>query len=104
MSKMESVGCTIARLRRARTYIGQIQWVLPCLLRTRPWRPHRSASRSRTARACASSAGTAATTRAGFAGIAAAVAALPARSLVLDGEVAIYDQRLRSKRAPVQLW
>jgi hypothetical protein len=32
-----------------------------------------------------------------FAGIAAAVAALSARSLVLDGEVAIYDQQLRSR-------
>jgi bifunctional non-homologous end joining protein LigD len=32
-----------------------------------------------------------------FAGIAAAVAALPARSLVLDGEVAIYDQQLCSR-------
>ena len=32
-----------------------------------------------------------------FAGIAAAVAKLSARSLVLDGEVAIYDQRLRSR-------
>jgi bifunctional non-homologous end joining protein LigD len=32
-----------------------------------------------------------------FAGIAAAVAALSARSLVLDGEVAIYDQKLRSR-------
>jgi ATP-dependent DNA ligase len=32
-----------------------------------------------------------------FAGIAAAVAALSARSLVLDGEVAIYDTELRSR-------
>ena len=32
-----------------------------------------------------------------FASIAAAVAALSARSLVLDGEVAIYDQQLRSR-------
>ena len=32
-----------------------------------------------------------------FAGIAAAVAKLSARSLVLDGEVAIYDERLRSR-------
>ena len=32
-----------------------------------------------------------------FAGIAAAVAALSARSLVLDGEVAIYDEQLRSR-------
>jgi len=32
-----------------------------------------------------------------FAGIAAAVAKLSARSLVLDGEVAIYDQALRSR-------
>jgi len=32
-----------------------------------------------------------------FAGIAAAVAKLPARSLVLDGEVAIYDEKLRSR-------
>ena len=32
-----------------------------------------------------------------FAGIAGAVVALPARSLVLDGEVAIYDERLRSR-------
>jgi bifunctional non-homologous end joining protein LigD len=32
-----------------------------------------------------------------FAGIAAAIAKLSARSLVLDGEVAIYDQRLRSR-------
>ena len=32
-----------------------------------------------------------------FAGIAAAVAKLSARSLVLDGEVAIYDQQLRSR-------
>jgi bifunctional non-homologous end joining protein LigD len=30
-----------------------------------------------------------------FSGIAAAVAALSARSLVLDGEVAIYDEQLR---------
>jgi hypothetical protein len=32
-----------------------------------------------------------------FASIAAAIAALPARSLVLDGEVAIYDEKLRSR-------
>jgi ATP-dependent DNA ligase len=32
-----------------------------------------------------------------FAGIAEAVAALSARSLVIDGEVAIYDQQLRSR-------
>src|SRR5262245_61497656 len=32
-----------------------------------------------------------------FAGIAAAVANLSARSLVLDGEVAIYDEQLRSR-------
>jgi len=32
-----------------------------------------------------------------FAGIAAAVANLSARALVLDGEVAIYDERLRSR-------
>src|SRR5262245_4076558 len=32
-----------------------------------------------------------------FAGIAAAVAKLRARSLVLDGEVAIYDEKLRSR-------
>ena len=32
-----------------------------------------------------------------FAGIAAVVAALSARSLVLDGEVAIYDQELRTR-------
>jgi len=32
-----------------------------------------------------------------FAGIAAAVATLSARALVLDGEVAIYDERLRSR-------
>ena len=32
-----------------------------------------------------------------FAGIAAAVAKLSARSLVLDGEVAIYDEKLRSR-------
>jgi len=32
-----------------------------------------------------------------FAGIAAAVAKLSARSLVIDGEVAIYDQQLRSR-------
>src|SRR5215472_3342498 len=32
-----------------------------------------------------------------FAGIAAAVAKLSARSLVLDGEAAIYDQQLRSR-------
>src|SRR5215813_8158130 len=32
-----------------------------------------------------------------FAGIAAAVAKLTARALVLDGEVAIYDQQLRSR-------
>src|SRR5215469_2986131 len=32
-----------------------------------------------------------------FADIAAEVAQLPARSLVLDGEVAIYDERLRSR-------
>jgi bifunctional non-homologous end joining protein LigD len=32
-----------------------------------------------------------------FAGIAAAVSKLSARSLVLDGEVAIYDQQLRSR-------
>ena len=32
-----------------------------------------------------------------FAGIAAAVSVLSARSLVLDGEVAIYDQQLRSR-------
>ena len=32
-----------------------------------------------------------------FARLAAAVAALPARLLVLDGEVAIYDQKLRSR-------
>src|SRR5215467_7192121 len=32
-----------------------------------------------------------------FAGIAAAVAKLAARSLVLDGEVAIYDEKLRSR-------
>src|SRR6516162_717732 len=33
----------------------------------------------------------------GFAGIAAAVAKLAARALVLDGEVAIYDEKLRSR-------
>jgi len=32
-----------------------------------------------------------------FAGIAAAVAKLSARSRVLDGEVAIYDEKLRSR-------
>ena len=32
-----------------------------------------------------------------FAGIAAAVAKLSARALVLDGEVAIYDEKLRSR-------
>src|SRR5262249_4346362 len=32
-----------------------------------------------------------------FADLAAAVAKLPARMLVLDGEVAIYDQQLRSR-------
>jgi len=32
-----------------------------------------------------------------FAGIAAAVAKLSARSLVLDGEVAIFDEQLRSR-------
>ena len=32
-----------------------------------------------------------------FAGIAAAIATLSARSLVLDGEVAIYDEKLRSR-------
>src|SRR4029434_5246627 len=32
-----------------------------------------------------------------FAGIAPAIAKLSARSLVLDGEVAIYDQALRSR-------
>ena len=32
-----------------------------------------------------------------FAGIAAAIAKLSARSLVLDGEVAIYDEQLRSR-------
>ena len=32
-----------------------------------------------------------------FPGIAAAVAALPARSLALDGEVAIYDEQLRAR-------
>ena len=32
-----------------------------------------------------------------FAGIAAAVAKLSARALVLDGEIAIYDQQLRSR-------
>ena len=32
-----------------------------------------------------------------FAGIAAAIAGLSARSLVLDGEVAIFDQQLRSR-------
>src|SRR5215471_495086 len=32
-----------------------------------------------------------------FAGIAAAVAKLAARALVLDGEVAIYDEKLRSR-------
>jgi ATP-dependent DNA ligase len=32
-----------------------------------------------------------------FAGIAAAIVTLSARSLVLDGEVAIYDQALRSR-------
>jgi bifunctional non-homologous end joining protein LigD len=32
-----------------------------------------------------------------FAGIAAAIAKLPARSLVLDGEAAIYDEKLRSR-------
>jgi bifunctional non-homologous end joining protein LigD len=32
-----------------------------------------------------------------FAHIAAAVAKLPARTLVLDGEVAIYDEQLRSR-------
>ena len=32
-----------------------------------------------------------------FAGIAAAIAKLAARALVLDGEVAIYDQQLRSR-------
>ena len=32
-----------------------------------------------------------------FAGIVAAIAKLSARSLVIDGEVAIYDQRLRSR-------
>jgi ATP-dependent DNA ligase len=32
-----------------------------------------------------------------FAGIAGAIATLPARSLVLDGEVAIYDEKLRSR-------
>ena len=35
--------------------------------------------------------------RSRFAGIAAAVAKLSARSLVLDGEVAIYDEKLRSR-------
>jgi bifunctional non-homologous end joining protein LigD len=47
-------------------------------------------------RACASSAATGATTRR-FAGIAPAVAELAARALVLDGEVAIYDEKLRSR-------
>src|SRR5437016_5803459 len=32
-----------------------------------------------------------------FGGIAAAIAKLSARTLVLDGEVAIYDQQLRSR-------
>ena len=32
-----------------------------------------------------------------FAGIVAAVAKIPARSLVLDGEVAIFDEKLRSR-------
>ena len=32
-----------------------------------------------------------------FAGIAAAVAKLSARSIVLDGEVAIFDEKLRSR-------
>jgi len=32
-----------------------------------------------------------------FAGVAAAIAKLSARSLVLDGEVAIFDERLRSR-------
>jgi len=32
-----------------------------------------------------------------FPGIAAAVVALPARSLVLDGEVALFDEQLRSR-------
>jgi ATP-dependent DNA ligase len=32
-----------------------------------------------------------------FTGLAAAVAKLSARTLVLDGEVAIYDQQLRSR-------
>ena len=32
-----------------------------------------------------------------FAGIAAAIAKLAVRALVLDGEVAIYDERLRSR-------
>src|SRR5215471_7096124 len=32
-----------------------------------------------------------------FAGIAAAIAKLSARALVLDGEVAIFDERLRSR-------
>ena len=32
-----------------------------------------------------------------FAGIAAAVAKLSARSLLLDGEVAIFDEKLRSR-------
>jgi ATP dependent DNA ligase-like protein len=32
-----------------------------------------------------------------FAGIVSAIATLPARSLVLDGEAAIYDEKLRSR-------
>jgi len=39
----------------------------------------------------------AATTPGRFAGIAAAIAKLAARALVLDGEVAIYDEKLRSR-------
>ena len=37
------------------------------------------------------------TIRAAFLNLAAAVAALPGRTLVLDGEVAIFDSQLRSR-------
>ena len=37
-----------------------------------------------------------------FADLAAAVAKLSARTLVLDGEVAIYDQQLRSEECPAR--
>jgi hypothetical protein len=54
-------------------------------------------SRIRIATRFISSAEPASITPAGFRDIAAAISKLSARTLVLDGEVAIYDQQLRSR-------